>query len=287
MYNRFKNWVNDSYVQLQMARGQWDFKTKRASVFLNPAIYVEKGTRAGDSPSAGAVFEGDDTEFTFELLQAITHSGDWTLGTAKATLYFLEDYEGADFKFNEKFSELSPVPTGNVFIAKGWGRYDFSADGQLTDISKPLEETFMIGTTGGSTIQDNDEQLGLEPLVFVDWSKWQDSLNGWAGGRGKPRFITRAPDGDYEVWPRPDRQYVLNFTYTSTDGTMTLHNDIPNIPTRYHPLIMWMAVEKAGMYERSQQIVARAQKEIKFYRERMETDHMPRLSFGRSIYNYE
>lgn len=286
MYGRFKNWVNESYRQLQIARDQWDFKTKRASVYLNPAIYVEQGTRASD-PGAGAVFEGDDTEFTFETLQVITHSGSWSLGTAKATLYFLEDYEGADFKFNEKFDEVSPIAGANVFVAKGWGRYNFMADGQLTDLLKPLEETFMIGSTGGSTVQDNDEATGLTQLVFVDWTKWQDTINGWAGGRGKPQFITRAPDGDYEVWPRPDRQYVLNFTYTATDGNLVTYSDTPDIPERFHMLIVWMAVEKCGMYERSNQIVARAQKEMKFYREHMESHHMPRMSFGRSIYDYE
>lgn len=287
MYGRFKNWVNDSYRQIQMARNEWEFKTARASVFLHPALYIEQGNRA-TAPAAGAIFIGDDTDFEFELVQTITHSGAWNAGTAKATLYFAEDYEGADFKFNEQFDELSPVAAGNVFRSKGWGRYDFMADGQLTDMIRPLEDTFMIQSTGGSSIQDNDAGIGLDPLVFVDWDLWQPVLNGWAGGRGKPGYITRAPDGDYEVWPRPDKAYVLNFTYNTTEGSLSAYSDSPSLlPDRFHPLIYWMAVEKSGMYDRDRAIVSKAQKESQFYRERLETAAMPLMSFATSRYNHE
>lgn len=287
MYNRFKNWINDSYRQIQMARNEWEFKTARASVFIYPALYVERGLRAS-SPPVGSVYIGDDTEFEFTVLQSILHSGTWAAGTAKATLYFDEGYEGADFKFNELFDEVSPVAASSIFRAKGWGRYDFMADGQLTDLLRPLEDTFMVQSTGGSSVQENDSSIGLTPLVFIDWDRWQATINGFAGGRGSPSFITRAPDGDYEVWPRPDKAYVLNFTYTTTDGSLSAYSDTPSVlPERFHPLIYWMAVEKAGMYDRDRAIVSKAQKEISFYRERLETAAMPMMNFGPSVYNRE
>jgi hypothetical protein len=287
MYGRFKNWVNDSYQQLQMDRGEWEFKSARASVFLYPAIYVEQGNRI-TAPAAGAIYLGDDTGFEFEVLQTITHSGTWGIGTAKATIYFNEDYDGTDFKFNELYDEVSPTPAGNIFRSKGPGRYNFTADGQLTDIIRPLEETFMIGTTGGSAIQENDGATGLDVLRYVDWDIWQSTINGWAGARGKPALITRAPDGDYEVYPRPNRAYILNFTYNTTDSGLTDYDDIPsNIPDRFHPLIYWMAVEKAGLYDRDRIIQARAAKEIYFYRQRLESAAMTRMNFAESRYNYE
>jgi hypothetical protein len=287
MYGRFKNWVNESYQQLQMARGQWDFKTKRASVFVYPAIYVENGSRA-TAPASGYVYQGNDTDFELEVVQTITHSGAWNAGTAKATLYFNEDFVGADYKFNETFDELDPTPASNVFRSKGWGRYDFVADGQLTDLLFPLEETFMIQSTGGSSIQDNDSGIGLTPLGFVPWDYWQNSLNGWAGGRGMPAYITRAPDGNYELWPRPEQAYVLNFTYNASDGSLSAYSDTPtDLPSRFHMILVWMAVAKCGMYERDRAMVARAELEINKYRQAMETYHMPLLTFGRSVYNRE
>lgn len=287
MYGRFKNWVNESYQQLQMDRGEWEFKSARASVFLYPALYVEQGLRA-TAPPAGAIYLGDDTDFQFEVLQTVLHSGTWAGGTAKSTIYFNEDYTGADFKFNEQFDEVSPVAAGGIFRSKGWGRYDFMADGQLTDMLRPLEDTFMIQSTGGSAVQDNDASIGLQTVRFVDWDLWQSAINGWAGGRGMPGLITRAPDGDYEVYPRPNKAYVLNFTYNTTDGSLSAHGDTPsNLPTRFHPLLYWMAVEKAGMYDRDRALASKAQKEIMFYRQRLETAAMPRMNFAQSVYNRE
>jgi hypothetical protein len=287
MFNRFKNWVNESYQQLQMVRGQWDFQQNRASVFVYPAIYVETGSRA-PAPASGYVYQGQDTDFEFSVLQTTTHSGAWNAGTAKATLYFDEDFEGADFKFNELFNELSPTPASGVFRSKGWGRYDFMADGQLTDMLRPLEETFMIQSTGGSSIQDNDEGIGLSPIRFVDWDLWQPVINGWAGGRGMPALITRAPDGDYEMYPRPNKAYVLNFTYNSTEGTLSAYSDSPtNLPTRFHMMLVWMAVAKCGMYERDRAMVSRAETELNKYRQALETYHMPLMNFAPSAYNYE
>jgi hypothetical protein len=292
MYGRFKNWVNESYQQIQMDRGEWEFKSARASVFIYPAIYVEQGSRA-TAPPVGTLLQGRDTGYILEVEQVILHSGTWLAGTAKATIYYsIPDLNTeADFKFNEVFDEIDTdltVLDAAVFRSKGWGRYDFMADGQLTDLLRPLEETFMIGSTGGSSIQDNDAAIGLDALRIVDWDLWQPTINGWAGGRGKPALITRAPDGDYEVYPRPHEAYVLNFTYNTTDGTLSAYGDTPSaLPTRFHPLIYWMAVEKSGWYDRDRNIITKAQKEASFYRQRLETAAMPPLNFEPSRYNYE
>ncbi len=279
MYERFKEWVNESYAQLQMARDEWEFKTARATVDLYPAVYVENGNRA-TAPPAGASYVGDDTEFSFDVVQTVTTGGVWASGTAKATLYF-ENMDGADFRFNELYAELSPDPASDIFLTKGWGRYNFDADGQVTDMLEPLIETFMI--------QDSEpDTLGLQPLTYVDWDVWEATINSMAGGRGKPAYVTTAPDGSLEFYPRPDRHYQVNFEYTVDDLSMTLYTDSPTtIAARYHPAIMWAAVIKSGMYDRDRAIVSRAQKEYDFYRDRMEKNLMPKLNFEPSRFDGE
>jgi hypothetical protein len=294
MYNRFKRWVNESYKEIQMARNEWEFKTGRASVLVGPAIYVEQGD--GDSePTANNFTDpyiGADTGYSLIAQQTITHSGDWTLGTAKATIYFSipEDSDASDFKFNEVFSGDAPPGPGTprTFRSKGWGRYDFSADGQVPDLLEVLVESVSVQTTGGATVQDNDPDVGLRPLVYVPWSTWDDVFDVIAGSRGKPRYVTTAPDGSLEFYPRPDKQYVVHFTYTKTDGTMTLFSDTPaNIPARYHDIIAWMAVRKSGMYDRDRTITGRADERIRYYRNSMERNLMPLVAFEPSRFNRE
>jgi hypothetical protein len=293
MYTRFKNWVNDAYKELQIRSNEWEFKNSLASVFIYPAIYVEQGNRAV-APPVGTLLRGDDTDFILEVQQVITHSGTWAGGTAKATIYFTisEDLNtSADFKFNEQFDEIDSdlnVLDQDVFRSKGWGRFDFLADGQVSDLWRVSEETFMIQSTGGSSIQDNDNGLGLDYLRYVDWDFWQDSLNGWAGGRGKPIYVTRAPTGGYEFWPRPSKQYVVNFAYTKAESDLSTYDSTPSdLPTRYHMAIVWLAVRKCGMYERDRQLVALADENLKPYMNGLMRDLMPDMSFGRSVYNHE
>jgi hypothetical protein len=292
MYGRFKRWVQQSYKELQMLRDEWEFKTARAVVFVLPAIYIEGGSRAV-APPVGTLLRGQDTEFIIEVQQVILHSGTWLGGDAKATIYYTipDANEATDFKFNEEFDEIDEdltVLDADVFRAKGWGRYDFVADGQVTDFLEPFKLEFALQTTGGSSIQDNTEDVGLTPLVYVPWSDWTWSINNWAGGRGTPNLITISPDGDFELWPRPEKQYVLSFTYTKSDGTLTTYDSTPSLlPARYHDMIVWMTVRKSGMYDRDRTIVARADEHIRLYRNSMEKNLLPDVTFAGSRYDYE
>jgi hypothetical protein len=292
MYNRFKRWVQQSYKEVQMAREEWEFKTSRASVFVLPAIYLEQGNRTV-APPVGTLLRGRDTDFTIEVQQVILQSGTWLAGTAKATIYFTipDINEGIDFKFNEIFDEIDDDGTvldSAVFRSKGWGRYDFVADTQIPDLLEPFKLGFKIQTTGGSSIQDNEADVGLTELLYITWNDWQWSLDNIAAGRGEPTCVTTAPDGSFEFYPRPDKQYVVYFTYTKTDGTMTAAADTPALlPTRYHEIIAWMAVRKSGMYDKDRFIVAKADEQVKLYRNALEKNQMPDLDFGPSRYNRE
>jgi hypothetical protein len=292
MYNRFKRWVNQSYKELQMLRNDWEFKTSRASVLISPAIYLEEGDRAV-TPPVGTLFRGQDTEFLLEVQQVILESGTWLAGDAKATVYFSipEENEGTDFKFNELFDEVDSdgtVLTAGVFRCKGWGRYDFVADGSVPDLLEVDKTSFKSQSTGGSTLQENEADVGLIPLAYMDWNDWEWSFDTWAGSRGRPYYVTTSPDGDLEFYPRPDKQYVINFTYTKTDGTLTAHGDTPSLlPSRYHEILVWLTVRKSGMYDRDRAIVSRADEHIRPYRNAMEKNLMPDVSFGNSRYDYE
>lgn len=292
MYNRFKRWVNEGYKEIQMARNEWEFKTGRASVLLWPAIYIEQGDRAL-APPVGTLFRGQDTGFELEVQQVILESGTWLGANAKATIYFSipDTNEGSDFKFNELLDEIDSngdVVTAGVMRAKGWGRYDLVADGSVTDFLEVFKDGVAVQTTGGSAVQENESDVGLTSLIYVDWNNWQKTLDLWAGGRGMPHYVTTSPDGDLEFFPRLDKQYLFYLNYTKADGTMSAYGDTPaNLPARYHDICAWMAVRKSGMYDRDRTIVGRADERIRYYRNSMERNLMPDVSWGQSRYNHE
>lgn len=269
MYNRFKGWVNESYAQLQMARDEWEFMSGRATVDLFPAIYVESGDYFGGPIEITVA--GSNSGFTGNLIQDIVISGSWDTGDAVAVLY-LDDITGDMYHLNETFDETSPGSTTNIFTAKGVGRYDFNLDGQVTDYYNILRDTLVL--------QPELTSAGLKKLNYIDWDIWARARAYDTGRLGEPEEFTIAPDGKLDFFPRPDQWYTLQFEYTKTFHQMELFDDTPtNIPEAYHMAIVWMTVEKAGMFDRDRAITARAQKELRFYRDRMEKAYMPDLSF--------
>ena len=220
MYRNMKTWVSDAWNELQIARDEYEFRTARATVFIYPAMYVENGLRA-TAPPVGATYNGDDTDSDFTIAQVITHSGSWAAGTAKATLYFKTAAE--QYKLNEYFDELTPTPANNIFQSKGRGRYNFVNDAQKTDISEILYETMYVQTTGGSTIQTNSADSQLRKIEMIPWAQWAESFE-QSLTYGMPQYATITPEGDLDFYPRPDKQYVLHFTYTTSRSEDTRLN---------------------------------------------------------------
>lgn len=282
MYRNMKEWVNDAWKEIQIARDEYEFKTARASVFIYPAIYVEQGNRA-TAPAAGATYNGDDTDSDFEVASVVTHSGAWASGTAKATIFMKTASE--QYKINEQFDELLPTPAGNIFRIKGRGRYNFVNDAQVTDISEMHYDTLYVQTTGGSSIQTNDSSTEMRKVHMIPWANW---VKGYEQNLtyGMPVYATITPDGDMDFYPRPDKQYVLHFTYTSTQGTLSVYTDTPTkLPEQYHPMIAWKAVMKWASWDSQSTKFARAAKEFDFFNHRLEKNKMPVVSFQCSQYD--
>lgn len=288
MGERWKTWTKESWKEIQMLRDDWDFKTGRASVFIQPAIYVEQGSRSV-APPTDSVFIGNDTGYQISVDSVNLISGTWLGGDAKATLYFTIDdgSTAADFKFNELFDEVSPTPANtDVFRCKGWGRFNFVQDGQLPDLVEVHIPSVMVQTTGGSSIQPNESDAGLDTVHYMDWAKWLTSVERFAGSRGKPNWFTITPDGDLDFYPRPDEQYVVHFTYTKALSTLSAFDDTPaELPSEYHDAIMWRTVMFYADYNNQFGMLARATKRYDFYKRRMEKRLMPVVGFARSVYD--
>lgn len=273
MYNRFKGWVQESYDQLQMARNEWEFKSGRAVVSIFPAISVVDGSAGGGTP-VGLSFVGDDTGYELEVVGVNIHSGTWLAGTAVSTLYF-ETAPNYQFHIGENFEEDVAIPDAS-FTVVGIGRYE------------PSSLVADYGSIKTNTVYLQDAEAtatSISKVTYVDWDLWTDWCATADTSAGGPYFFTRAPDGYFCFYPYLNKEYTLIFEYDKADQSLDLENadDVPTLlPDKYHMAIVWMAVEKSGMYDRDRAIVSRAQKELRFYRDRMERNLMPDMSFAPS-----
>lgn len=280
MHKRFKAWVQQAWKEVQMTRDDWQYKTARAVVDLYPALYVTEGTGASE-PLSGWTYNTDDTNVNLTVEQVVTLSGDWTIGTAQATLYV--DYTDGipeDLLIGEYISQTTPSNVAEAAKFIGWGRYDFGADGQITDYNGPLLHSLMIA-------DPEDGVPNLEKVEFVPWQQWQDEKEYHLTGRGKPYAFTQAPDGSLDFYPRPDKLYTLALEYTKDLTTLSAYSDSPSeLESEYHDVILWKAVMKYADYNGERGIFMHAKKHYDFYNRRMEKKLMPIPSFARSVYDY-
>jgi hypothetical protein len=281
MYERFKEWVNQSARDTVLERKEWEFQSRNAVVVISPRVYVEAGSRA-TAPPAGSTFVTTETETTFEVVSTTTLSGSWAGSTATAFIDFIE-IDGV-FKFNESVDEVTPTPANeDVFIIRDWGTYNLQT--LFPDLDEANPSSFFLQGTGGSTVQDNEDAADIVPLVYIPRGNWSDWYETAYGAFGTPRYITTALNGNYELWPRPDKQYVLKFNYSASPINMSAYTDTTNLPSFYEDAIVWRAVLYYAQFEGLPAVEAKANKRYKFYKRILDANHKPKYAFGRSKFD--
>ena len=274
MYTRFKNYVRDAWYEIQMSRNEWEFKTKTQMSLIRPRVKVILGDRP-TAPPVDSVFEGDTTEknITVKAVQLI--EGSWSAGTAAAYLD-LDDVDTAGWVFGETFDEVDPTPANvNVFQLKWFGQYNFVADTAGTfEINKA---SFYIQNVDGSD---------RRRLNFVSWENFQQLANtSGTASFGEPMFVTETQDGEWDFFPRPQKQYRIWYDYVTSPQELTDDDDEPTVPTEYHDAIVWRALMNYADYDEKPQVFARAERRYKFYQNTLETNKIPTITFGFNPYD--
>ncbi len=281
MHERFKEWVDQAWRDIQTERQGWEFMQRNGMTLISPRILVSSGNRA-TAPPVDATYLSEETESEFTVLLTTTLSGAWASGTAEAYID-LKEISG-EFVFNEDVDEVTPTPASSIFRIKGWGRYDLAST--FSDLHSANTADFYVQSTGGSSIQTNSGQRDMEKLIFMPWASWNDNFESSVGGsRGRPVYFTKTGEGTYDFWPRPDQQYLLKASYTAEPVGFTDDAEEPDLPSQYHPVILWLAVVYYADYERQPDLWSRAERRYKYYKRMMDKDLKPRFTMPRNRYN--
>ena len=95
---------------------------------------------------------------------------------------------------------------------KNFGRYDFKE--LVPEIEKIDPETVRIYHTPADYTDSPTLPREGEPLLFLPWEKWDPAYDLYPWSGEYPRYITETPQGTYELYPRPDIEYILGFDFT-------------------------------------------------------------------------
>lgn len=148
---------------------------------------------------------------------------------------------------------------------------------------KFLWKAHTFNTVPGTAIQDKPSnyhhydrdkaQIGnvrhVEVVEYESWEGYDD------GATGQPHTIVILPDGNVQLYPKPDKAYTVTLPYYRTPQILASDNDIPLIPETYHDLIWMRAVIKYGYYEAAPEMLQRVQAEYPQRLAALEANQLP------------
>lgn len=278
-HNRWKSWINQAYKEIVNERVDWESSTARALLTIHPRILVDQGNRPS-APPVGSSFQGQNTNTTFQVVNVYTLQGSWPGGNAEANIDLagLNVSQGEKLVFNEVYDELLPNPLNlNVLRIKGWGRYyfgDFLNDFQDLIVNKGIY-------LRDPNVYDNNNMYPLEYVQYANWMFVEERKD----VRSSPVFITESPDGYFDLWPRPEKPYLITFHYRRRVTPLLNAADQPTlVPLQFHEAIVWRAVMYYAEFDHQPAVFSKAARRHMYYKKMMERDNMPKISWTPSVY---
>lgn len=275
LYNSFKRWCNKAYRDLMIERSEWFFRVERTSIQLQPRLHL---SGLSYIPAIGDVLESDTSgvQFTITGLHTFEDNEVDTIVERTVDVTYTSQSDPRDFLPLEQLNRVSPSPLNNVGFLKAPGRYNFA------DEIIGFDELDME-----SVRAYYDNTAIASPLTAVPYTHWINRYSYYPYGPAAfPEYITRAHDGNYEVFPQPIEPFVLGFDYSRTYPDMVLYNDTPvGVPEKYQDLLLWKVIAEFADYDNNSKLYNRAAKNIEKYTFYLNRDKLPAIAFANSKFN--
>jgi hypothetical protein len=279
LYEQFKTWTNRVYKDILMDRNEWFFRKERSTVTVYPRLQL-RAVGLG-TVTVGDELVGASSGVRIEILAIHTVEDveqDATLEYTVSVEYVNGTGDADNIILNEEMDRLSPSAATGVCRVKGRGRYSF------VDLNPYIDEidanSFSVQRAVDFNTDLTSSDLEHTPnLMPITPEAWQSYYAQFDTPHGRPAFIVRTTDGNWDFHPRPAEPYDVSFTYSQDMGVMTVHSDTPVLlPAKYCDRIMWGIVAEYADFDERPRLYARAAKWIKKFDRYMVRDELPAVS---------
>ena len=120
-------------------------------------------------------------------------------------------------------------------------------------------------------------------LIYADWEPFKQIYRISTQVDSYPAHITVDPQDQIVLGPQPNDIYVITGEYWRSAQVLAADADVPEIPTQFHDLIVWYALENYGYSDTAQEAINRAVKKKKTYMRQLERNQIERFSVARQL----
>lgn len=129
-----------------------------------------------------------------------------------------------------------------------------NSDYVLTDVDEILVKTFRSYLTASGV---SDRQR----MTYSDYEKFQRSFGIVSGTDNRPIRSTRLPTGNLRLYPTPNDIYSIEFEFIKTPQILAANDDVPEMPVRFHELIVYEALKRFGKAHDAPEIIQLGEQE--------------------------
>ena len=153
----------------------------------------------------------------------------------------------------------------------------YSADdvGVASTFANWKRDSFRCSSVGQSY---SDEQL----MNYMDYQTFRN-LYIYGNMRttyARPVVVSITPQKDLAFGSVPDQAYVIDAQYYVKPTEMSANTDTPNIPERFHMLLVYRAMMYYGGFEAAPEVYQRGETEYSRLYKRLEVDQLPTIISG-------
>lgn len=150
----------------------------------------------------------------------------------------------------------------------GWKWMIKSGEGTVTGASQAYSGADLALTSFGRFRSESDDYTvrAYDPtnptsvwrMKFLPYDRFERQLLDIPPEAAAPQYWSITPEGKLAIAPEPNGTYKVKIGYYSAPTSLSADTDEPNMPSEFHMAVVWRAMIDGGMYEASQESLARA-----------------------------
>jgi len=118
-------------------------------------------------------------------------------------------------------------------------------------------------------------------LPFLDYPTYRSFYLTNTQAPGRPVIYSVAPNRSVYLGPKPnDTVFTIMGEYNKSIQTLVADNDVPELPSEYHMIIVYLALMKYARAEAAGEIYADAKEEFRKFKHRLSINQLPAVSMA-------
>ena len=271
LYSLFKDWINDAYVELFLSPNEWEFKSARITVMVEPAILLQN---VASPVEIGDVLVGQSSDVIFTVTGVSFHEEAPLTLPDEVTVYgiFNTDY---NLPYHFQQGEVILREDAPVATYGGIGSHDFAE--QITGMDELFHTNIRMFDVPESDEHYSHGYTAGNLVRYLPWNQhnYYPTTSVWGA------FISKNPQGHYQFFPPLQKPMLLSFDYSQHPTPMVNATDYPEfLPAKYHDYLVWKAVMEYADFDNKADVFRRAKKHIDRHEFTMYKEELPEVSIA-------